>query len=243
MGSKGMTIEQFAKEFSPMVRNMAWRVMRNYSGWFRDPDEERKDLYAAGMLELVSIFDGVDFENRGYRSYVAQRVRGCLLNYIYRNIPPSHIKPDDGDDDPTERGEGRPRQFARSVPIDAILETLHESDDDSEIELHLFRHQILRLIGEFMGSLSGKERFMLMAYYQHERTYEQIGAFFQMRRETVSKKIKELLMKFKRLLLRRCSWRVHLEAIADYFKETDLNLVIVSDEEGPAVATVKEKQQ
>lgn len=236
-----MTIEEFIEDFSPMVRNVAWRIMRDYSRWFREPDEERKDLYGAGMLELVSIFNGVDFENQGYRSYVAQRVRGCLLNYIYRNIPSSHILPDDRNGAEAERGPRSPRRFATTVPMEEIMETACEPEEDQGIELHLFRHQILSLIGEFLESLSGKERFMLMARFQHERTYEQIGALFQMRRETVSKKIQDLLERLKRFFLRRCSWRVHLSAIADYLEETDLNLVIVSEEGGPVVARTKEK--
>lgn len=234
--SNGMNIDVFIQTFSSLVRNLAWKVIRCYSGWFNDAREEVNDLYAAGMLELVGIYHRINFLDKGYKSYIIQRVRGCMLNYVYKNIPFSEYeKTDDGQIQLRESG-GRIRQFTRTVSIDDIVETSCEPEDDLQIETLLFRHQVQSLIAEFMAGLSSVERFILISRFQDEKTYEEIGGVTGMRRETVSRKISEILKKLGKFLRLKCSWRLSQDDISDYLQNTDLGIRIIVEEDNPPSA-------
>ncbi|MBF0528109.1 MAG: sigma-70 family RNA polymerase sigma factor [Deltaproteobacteria bacterium] len=224
MESSGMTIERFIDDFSPAVKRMAWRFMKHYSGWFKDPGEELKDLYAVGMLSLVSIFREVDFQNGGYKSYVLKTVQGSIHNYINKNVPHDMFHPLPDEVDPDKKKGNRPIRFACSVSFEEIMETPHEPVDDIELEILLFRHQVLGLISEFMKNLKPKEQFMLIARYQDEKSYEKIGALLDKRRETVSENIRNILERLAKFLRRKCSWRLAPEDIDEYLQETDLSI-------------------
>lgn len=237
--SDGMTIEEFIKAFSSLVKNLAWKIIRSYSGWFNDAIEEVNDLYAAGMLELVSIFGRVNFQDVGYKSYIIQRVRGCMLNYIYKNIPFSEYDKTD-DEKPQLKDSGkRLRQFTRPVSIDDIVETSCEPEDDLQIETLLFRHQVQSLIAEFMAGLSSLERFILISRFQDEKTYEEIGGVTGKRRETISRKISDILKKLGNFLRVKCSWRLSQDDISDYLQNADLCMKIVVEEDNPPSAVLR----
>ena len=234
--SDGMTIEAFIETFSSLVKNLAWKIIRCYSGWFNDAREEFNDLYAAGMLELVGIYHRINFLDRGYKSYIIQRVRGCMLNYVYKNIPFSEYeKTGDGQIQLVESG-GRARHFTRPVSIDDIVETSREPEVDLQIETLFFRHQVQNLIAEIMAGLSSVERFILISRFQDEKTYEEIGGVTGMRRETVSRKIGEILKKLGKFLRLKCSWRLSQDDISDYLYNADLCVKIVVEEDNPPSA-------
>jgi hypothetical protein len=73
-----------------------------------------------------------------------------------------------------------------------------------------------------MDSLKPDERFMLIAYFQDGRTYEQIGGLLGRRREWASKQIKNTLKKLAGFLRRKCSWHLTIDDIATYLQEADL---------------------
>jgi RNA polymerase sigma factor (sigma-70 family) len=238
-----MTVEQFTASFAPVVKKLAWRVTNAYSGWFSNPGEELKDLCSVGMLELVSIFPRVNFDDHGYRSYVSQRVHGSLLNYVCRNIPHVDDGPAAHEDGQDHNSENRIRRLLSSVPIDDVLETDHEPSDDPDMELLLFTHQVLTLMTEFMQTLSPRERFLVVARFQDERTYQDIGMVVGLRREAVSDNIHKILEKLGRFLRRKCGWHLDPQAITEYLEETDLGILIVSGSGGPQLAACKEKDQ
>lgn len=229
--SEGMSIESFIKSFSPQVKKLAWSLMRNYSGWFNDAGEEINDLYGAGMLELISIFNRVNFQESGYRSYVLQRVRGCMLNYIYKNIPNSEYIPAVDDEIRIADSGKRARRFIRPVPIDEVIETSYEPEDELQIDILIFRHQVQSLIEEFMDGLGSIERFIMISRFYDEKTYEEIGGVTGMRRETVSRKIGLILKKLGNFLRLKCSWRLSLDELSDYLQDAYLSVMIISDQD------------
>jgi len=237
--SDGMTIEQFIKAFSFLVKNLAWKIISSYSGWFNDAREEVNDLYAVGMLELVSIFDRVNFQDIGYKSYIILRVRGCMLNYVYKNIPFLEYDKTEVGEPRLKESAKRARQFTRPVSIDDIMETPREPADDPQIETLLFRHQVQSLIAEFMAGISSLEQFILISRFQDEKTYEEIGGITGMRRETISRKISHILKKLGNFLCVKCAWRLSHVDISDYLQNTDLRVIIVVEEGNPSPAVLR----
>lgn len=230
-----MHLEQFTSDFFPLVNKMARDVIRNYSGWFKDPKEELNDLVSVGMLELVNIFERVNFCDPGYRSFVAVRVHGCLVNYVYRNIP--GIMPNAGSNlNNCEKVAGR-KQFIRLDSIEEMIEMNCEPGDCLEIDELLFRNRVLEFITEFMEGLDPKERFMLIARFQDDRTFEQIGSVVHMQRGTVSEKIKGLTERLGKFLIRKYSLHLDPKDIVVYLKDTDLGVMILAVEENvPSVS-------
>jgi len=210
-----MTLEEFTERFSHMVKSMARRMAGRYSGWFRDPDEERNDLYAVGMLELVTIFDKVDFDNKGYAGFVSQRVHGCMLNYIKKNVPGTSVDMTDHAGGTENKARGNPRLFLTSLPFDDIMETCEEPRHQPNLDALLFQHQLLGLISEFMSRLKPQEQFIFVARYHDRMTYQQIGAIVGRTRDTVSTRVGEIKESLDRFLERKCGWRLGPEDIED----------------------------
>jgi RNA polymerase sigma factor (sigma-70 family) len=223
-----MGIEEFTADFFQLVKKMSREIIRDYSGWFNDPIEEMNDLVSVGMLELVNIFNRVNFNDPGYKSYVSARVRGSLLNYIYKNIPTVSLA---GADCNKSETIAETRRFMHPVSLEDLVEIDCEPGDCPLTDELLFRHQVLTLISEFMANLDPKERFMLIARFHDGRTYEEIGLVVHMRRETVSEKINDLTARLGNFFRRKCSWRLEPADISAYLQETDLSMVILSEEE------------
>jgi RNA polymerase sigma factor (sigma-70 family) len=241
MGNEGVTVGQFVADFSALVRKIAWKLIQSYWGWFGDPREEYEDLCAAGMLELVAIHERVDFQNQGYKSFVATRVRGCLMNYIYRSIPDVGDSDLANEDDPSpERPSGR-RHFVRPDSVEAMTEAGAEPAYTLEIEDLLFLQEILVLMDAFMGSLAPKEQFMLVSWLRDGRTQEDIGRIVGYNRDTVRKKINEALEKLRKMLVRKCSIDMDKEGLIACLRETDQGVMI--EEGGPALGIVRKEKQ
>lgn len=74
--------ERFIREYEPVVRILARKVLGNYSGWFEDPKAEYEDLVEIGNIELIEIYSSIDFKIKGYKTYISNNVKWAMLNYI-----------------------------------------------------------------------------------------------------------------------------------------------------------------
>jgi len=123
--------------------------------------------------------------------------------------------------------------FIPHVQIDAIVNTPLEPRKNPKIEELLFLSQAQSLIAEFMEMLSPMERFILVSRYQDEKTYEEIGIVTGKRRETISRKVKEMLERLSKFLTRKGKWRLSQDDISDYLQNTDRWVNIIFEDDNP----------
>ena len=209
---KGISIEDFTLTFASFVRKEASKISRACARILGEGLEEVQDLYSVGMLELVSIYSRVDFDSLNWKGYVYSRIKGAMFNYLHKNIPVVESK-----------------KAAMFVCYADLEETLQTPEEDSmELELLLFRKDLLVLIREFMETLKPEEQLILALRFSEERSYSEIGQVLGHRRESIAHTINRIINKLCTYLYQKRSWKLEIGDMKEYFNESSIQEILGS---------------
>lgn len=207
------SLEQFVSTCEPIVRKLAHELLGRYSGWFKDPDGELDDLIQAGLLRVVIIYPKIDFENKGYKGFVYQSIKGVLLNYITKNIP--RTLSDD--------------QFIKTVSLESSSDFLkddieHLNDGaDIDIDVMIFRSRVFELTKEYMETISPIDQFILVSRFVDKKNYENIGDVIGWKRKRVSKNATKLIDDLRKYFASQRGWFITIDDMEEYLNHADLD--------------------
>jgi RNA polymerase sigma factor (sigma-70 family) len=204
-------IEQFVRACEPIVRDLARKLLGKYSGWFKDPAGELGDLIQVGLLRIITIYPKIDFNHGAYKAFVYRSASGAMLNYIEKNIP--HITPD--------------KQFVKQIPLEDIVKVYEEfynekNDIELDINLLIFKTDVLHTIDSFMKLISPLERFILISKFSDNKTYTDIGKCLGSSRKAIPQMLEQLVERLVTFFQEQKGWTINTTDLEEYLKESEL---------------------
>lgn len=171
------------ERFFPLVNSIARRTLQGEL-----PAFDHGDAVATGLLALVRSERRVAVSERGFVSYVSQRVRGAILDAIrdLRDGPLMTVSlssSEDRDDD------------ARAPAFD-----VPDGSDYSSPEWIADRHESARELREAMGLLRPREQQVLILRYWREETTRGVAARLHISPARVSQLEKRARQRLRDLL-------------------------------------------
>lgn len=189
--------ENELSEYIAFTKSIAWKVS------FHLPAHvDRKELMQQGLLGLAQAMDRYDTSFQlPFKPFAARRISGAIFDFLRQQSPLTR----------TEINKG-----ARETPMRSLSEPLAASAEDTQLGdvvadtrsmsalQQLLNSEETNLLVRALDALTDRERQILEMYYEQDKTFKEIAAFFEVSQASVWKWHAAALTRLRTLLVSGC---------------------------------------